>query len=82
MNHPGAFTDRSRHGYLVDFLKGCHPFLWKLGGSGDENDRAFRSEYGWETGDGIGVTRPAATPLFYRVAAARLTLADAIEASG
>jgi hypothetical protein len=30
----------------------------------------------------LGVTRPAATPLFYRVAAARLTLADAIEASG
>lgn len=30
----------------------------------------------------LGVTRPAATPLFYRVAAARLTQADAIEASG
>ncbi len=30
----------------------------------------------------LGVTRPAATPLFYRVAASRLTLADAIEASG
>jgi len=30
----------------------------------------------------LGVKRPAATPLFYRVAAARLTLADAIEASG
>ncbi len=30
----------------------------------------------------LGVTRPAATPLFYRVAAARLTLAGAIEASG
>ena len=30
----------------------------------------------------LGVTRPAATPLFYRVAAARLTLANAIEASG
>ena len=30
----------------------------------------------------LGVTRPAATPLFYRVAAARLTLADVIEASG
>ena len=30
----------------------------------------------------LGVTRPAATPLFYRVAAARLTTADAIEASG
>ncbi|MDA0230462.1 MAG: DUF2848 domain-containing protein [Proteobacteria bacterium] len=30
----------------------------------------------------LGVTRPAATPLFYRVAAARLTLADAIETSG
>jgi len=30
----------------------------------------------------LGVTRPTTTPLFYRVAAARLTLADAIEASG
>ena len=30
----------------------------------------------------LGITRPAATPLFYRVAAARLTQADAIEASG
>lgn len=30
----------------------------------------------------LGVKRPAATPLFYRVAAARLSLADAIEASG
>ena len=30
----------------------------------------------------LGVKRPAATPLFYRVAAARLTVADAIEASG
>ena len=30
----------------------------------------------------LGVKRPAATPLFYRVAAARLTCADAIEASG
>jgi hypothetical protein len=30
----------------------------------------------------LGVKRPAATPLFYRVAAARLTLAGAIEASG
>ena len=30
----------------------------------------------------LGVTRPAATPLFYRVGSARLTLADAIEASG
>ncbi len=32
--------------------------------------------------EALGVKRPAATPLFYRVAAARLTLADAIEASG
>ena len=30
----------------------------------------------------LGVTRPAATPLFYLVAAARLTTADVIEASG
>ena len=30
----------------------------------------------------LGVTRPTTTPLFYRVAAARLTLADAIEVSG
>ena len=30
----------------------------------------------------LGVTRPATTPLFYRVAAARLTMADTIEASG
>ena len=30
----------------------------------------------------LGVKRPAATPLFYRVAAARLTSAGAIEASG
>ena len=30
----------------------------------------------------LGVKRPAATPLFYRVAAARLTTAGAIEASG
>ncbi len=30
----------------------------------------------------LGVKRPAAAPLFYRVAAARLTVADAIEASG
>jgi len=30
----------------------------------------------------LGIKRPAATPLFYRVAAARLTLAGRIEASG
>lgn len=30
----------------------------------------------------LGITRPAATPLFYRVAAARLSQANAIEASG
>ena len=30
----------------------------------------------------LGVKRPAATPLFYRVAASRLTMAEAIEASG
>ena len=30
----------------------------------------------------LGVKRPAATPLFYRVAAARLTMANTIEASG
>jgi hypothetical protein len=32
--------------------------------------------------EALGVKRPAATPIFYRVAAARLTTKDAIEATG
>jgi hypothetical protein len=32
--------------------------------------------------EALGVPRPATTPIFYRVAAARLTTADAIEATG
>jgi hypothetical protein len=32
--------------------------------------------------EALGVTRPATTPIFYRVAAARLTTADTIEAVG
>jgi Protein of unknown function (DUF2848) len=32
--------------------------------------------------EALGVRRPATTPIFYRVAAARLTTADAIEATG
>ena len=32
--------------------------------------------------EALGVKRPATTPIFYRVAAARLTTADSIEAVG
>lgn len=32
--------------------------------------------------EAIGIARPATTPIYYRVAAARLTMADAIEVSG
>jgi hypothetical protein len=32
--------------------------------------------------EALGIARPAATPIFYRVAASRLTFADAIEVSG
>ena len=56
---PGALADRSGHGYLVDLLEGGHSFLRKLGGAGHEDHRAFRSEDGRKTGDGVGVTRAA-----------------------
>jgi hypothetical protein len=32
--------------------------------------------------EGIGIARPASTPIYYRVAASRLTTADSIEVSG
>src|SRR5436309_12803381 len=32
--------------------------------------------------EALGIARPASTPIFYRVAARRLTLADSIEVSG
>src|SRR3954453_17864052 len=32
--------------------------------------------------EGIGIARPATTPIYYRVAARRLTMADSIEVSG
>jgi len=32
--------------------------------------------------EAIGIARPASTPIYYRVAAARLTTADRIEVSG
>lgn len=32
--------------------------------------------------EALGITRPASTPIYYRVAARRLTTADSIEVSG
>ena len=59
VDHPGALGDRSGHGYLIDLLEGGHSFLRKLSGAGHEDHRAFRSEDGRKTRDGVGVTRSA-----------------------